>query len=774
MKRGWSAWLVIGCLALLGALTAAAEVSGTILGTVKDSSGAVIPGVQVVARNEATGLEKSSMTDASGAYRIQALPVGRYSVRVAHTGFKDFVEEGVVLTVDEQRRIDVVMQVGSTSEQVSVSANAAHVETTDTQLGQVINEKQISQMPLNGRSFLDLFGLQPGVAPAASPGNASNQGPGTFSVNGEREQSNGFLINGADVSGGANFEAGVQPNLDSIEEFRLLTDTFDAEYGRFSGAIMNTVTKSGTNSIHGTVFEFLRNDAMDSKGYFAKTKGALKKNQYGFAVGGPAIKNKLFWFTDYQGDRQVNGGAGNTTLVPTNDERQGKIGVEHLTGTVTGTYWAQVLSQRLGKTVTDGEPYSSVFPDGNIPTSAFSPAAVGTLRFIPAPNVTGNSGYNFVSVASIDSIDHKIGQRVDFNTAKTGDWSAYYHMEDFSSFDPYGGGANSFPTGFGSANANRDQLATLSNTLTINPTAVNLFRLSYTRIVARVATSGAAAPSLSSMGFVTGTGTLGINNGGPPGFMAVPDISLNNFNFGEPGTTNSIQNTYAVADNFTKVVGRHTLKFGGEYRYYQLNNRNGSSFLGSFSFDGGETGYDVADYLLGSPTSYSQNSVQQLDGRSKYGGAFIQDSIRVTPNLTLNAGLRWEFSTPWYDTQDKIQTIVPGEQSVQYPNAPIGLVYPGDPGVSRTLGSTQYNHFAPRFGLAYAPTASTGLLGKLVGAPGKTSIRFGSGLFYNAIQDQTLYWIIGGLPFSEYWSSSAPPLFEEPFRTRSTGKSSLT
>lgn len=740
-----------------------ADVTGTILGVVTDTSSAVVPGVRVRATNVDTNLFLEATSDVTGQYRILSLPIGRYKVEATIEGFQTFAETGVVLSVNEQRRVDVVLRVGATQQEVNVNADALQVETTNTQLGDVIDEKKIMELPLNGRSYLDLLGLQTGVAPVSS----RNEGPGTISVNGQRENSNGFLVNGGDVSGAANFEAGVQPNLDAVQEFRLLTNTFDAEYGRFSGAIMNTITKSGTNAIHGSVFEFLRNDDLDARGFFDTGKGALKQNQFGYAVGGPAIKNKLFWFTDYQGTRIVNGGTASQVQVLSAAERQGDVGLQNLTGAVTGSYWAQVLSQRLGRPVQVGEAYTAVFPNGIIPSSAFSPATKGTIGFIPAPNVGDNI---YASAAlSIYSQDSKVGQRVDFLNKLTGNWSAYYYIDDFNSLNPYG--ASSFPTGFGSDAKDRNQLATVTNTYIFGPTAVNEFRLSYTRIVVRSVPQGGTAPSLASMGFVTGAGTLGINNAGPTGYSSIPDIGLNNFSFGDPGTNNGIQNTYQIGDNFSKIHGRHTFKFGAEYRYYQMNNRNGGGFLGQFSFTGGETGYDVADYLLGAPSGYSQSSPQALDGRSKYGGAYAQDSFRISSNFTLNFGVRWEFSTPWYDTQNKLVALVPGEQSVEYPGAPRGLVYPGDPGIPNTLAPTRYNNFAPRLGMAYSPSSSGGLLGKILGGPGKTSIRFGSGIFYTAIQDQTLYWILGTLPFGEYWASPAPTLFEEPFRTRSTGAS---
>jgi len=743
--------------------TLLADVTGSILGTVTDPSAAVIQGVHVTATNVDTNQITETITDVAGQYRILSLPVGRYQVQATFSGFQTFVATGIDLTVDEQRRVDIVLKVGTAQQEVSVIANALQVETTTTQLGDVIDQKKITELPLNGRSFIDLLGLQAGVAPAGT----RNEGPGTISVNGQRENSNGFLVNGGDVSGAANFEAGVEPNLDSIQEFRLITNSFDAEYGRFSGALMNTITKSGNNSIHGTAFEFLRNDDLDSRGFFDTGKGALKRNQFGYAVGGPALKDKLFWFTDYQGDRIVSGGTATAVQVLSNAERQGDVGVQNLTGTVTGSYWAQVLSQRLGRPVQVGEAYSAVFPNGIIPTGAFSPPAKGTIGFIPQPNV-GDNTYASAAI-STHTADNKTGQRVDFLNKLTGNWSGYYYFDDYNQLNPYG--SSSFPTGLGSDARNRNQLFTLSNTYIVSPTAVSDFRLSYTRIVVRSVPAGSQAPSLASLGFVTGAGTLGINNSGPTGYKAIPDINLNNFGFGDPGTGNAIQNTYQIGDNFSKIKGRHTIKFGGEARYYQMNNRNGGGFVGQFNFTGGETGYDVADYLLGAPSGYSQSSVQVLDGRSRYGGAFAQDSYRVRPNLTLNFGLRWEFSTPWYDTQNKIVALVPGEQSVEYPTAPRGLVYPGDPGIPKTLAPTRYGNFAPRLGLAYSPSMSEGFLGKLFGGPSKTSIRVGTGMFYTAIQDQTLYWILGTVPFGEYWASPAPTVFEEPFRTRATGAS---
>ena len=761
MPQQWKSWILVVCLFILGPSMVKADVTATILGVVADSSGAVMAGVRVSATDIGTNSQTEATSDANGEYRFLALPVGRYTVQATYSGFQTFIEKDVILTVNEQHRVDIVMQVGATTQEVNVTANAAQIETTSTQLGLVIEEKQILQLPLDGRSYLDLLSLQSGVAPEGTRG----EGPGTISVNGQRENSNGFLVNGGDVSNVGNFQAGIQPNLDSIQEFRLITNSFDAEYGRFSGALTNAITKGGTNRIHGSAFEFLRNNDMDSRGFFDSDIGTLKRNQFGYAVGGPAIKDKLFWFTDYQGTREINGGTASLVQVLSADQRTGNIGVDNLTGTVNGPAWAQGLSQRLGYAVTDGESYSQVFPTGIIPQADWSPATVGTIGFIPAATVQGI--YYASAAYPTRTSDNMVGQRMDFINKLTGSWSVYYYYEGTNTHNALAGA--SWP-GFAAVTQVKNQQATLSNIRTINPTTVNEFRLSFTRLPVQTVPTG-TAPSLTSMGFVTGAGTDGINNSGPTGYLGVPAVGLNEFGFGTVAPSIANQNTFQVQDSLSKLTGRHTLKFGVDFRYYQMNQRNAGAPVGQFSFDGSETGSDVADYLLGAPAGYTQSSLQLLDSRSKYGAAFAQDSIHVKSNFTVNIGLRWEFSQPWYDAQNKIVALVPGEQSVEYPTAPRGLVYPGDPGVPRTLAPTRYDNFAPRLGIAYSPNSSQGILGKIFGGPGKTSIRLAAGQFYTAIQDQTLYWILGTVPFGEYWGSAAPPLFELPFTTRSTGQS---
>jgi hypothetical protein len=759
-----------------------ADVTGTISGVVHDSSGAVVVNATVVATETATNFQRSASSNNNGEYRLLAMPAGKYTVEATAAGFEKFVASGITLQVNDQLRVDVNLQIGTLKESVNVEANSVQVETESTQLGQVVDSKQILAMPLNGRSFIDLLGLQAGVAPTTS-GSIQQDRPvsgilssGNVSVNGQRETANAFLVNGGDVSEGRNEGAGLIPNLDSIQEFRLITNSFDAEYGKFSGSVMNAITKSGTNGFHGDVFEFVRNDKFDARNFFDPTKAELRRNQFGYAVGGPFIKNKLFWFTDYQGTRQVAGASTGLVSVPSNDERSGIftpgsfVDANGNPTTVNGAYWAQVLSQRLGYTVTNGEPYNSVFPTGAIPQSAFSKPAVGILPYIPQQNL--GTGLFSDSSQKNSVVDDKMGQRVDFINEKTGNWSFYYHYDDTTVNDALPPSGASVP-GFPAVTPSRAQMFVMSNTKTFGATQVNEFRVSFFRTATRTDVPKGSFADLSSLGFATGSGSLGIIPSGPANFpQTVPPIYFNDFSIGVPTlTTFQPDNTWLFADSFSKIVGNHSLKFGGEFRYLQVNERNTCAPNGDFTFNGSETGVDFADFLLGAPNSYNQCSQQFLDSRTRYGALFVQDTYKIKPNLTLNLGLRWEVSMPWYDTQGKIETIVPGEQSVVFPTAPKGWVVPGDPGIPSTLAPTRYNNFAPRAGIAYSPDFHDGLLAKITGGPGKTSIRAAYGIYYTSIEDLNLFYEVGDAPFGLYWVSPEPPMFDQPFETRSTGSS---
>jgi hypothetical protein len=780
-----------------------ADVTGSILGVVHDRTQAVVAGARIVATNVQTNFKQETVSAADGSYRILALPAGNYKVTATARGFQQFTTTGIDLKVNDQLHVDVTLEVGTVQQEVNVVANAVQVEAESTQLGDVIESKKMLSLPLNGRSYIDLLGLQAGVVPVTS-GSMQQDRPvsgtlasGNLSVNGQRETANAFLVNGGDVSEGRNLGTGLIPNLDSIEEFRLITNSFDAEYGKFSGAVMNAITKSGTNGFHGDVFEFLRNEKFDARNFFDQSKAELRRNQFGYAVGGPFWKNKLFWFTDYQGTRQVVGASTGLVQVPTADQRNGIFGPNAFLDasgnplTVTGAFWAQTLTNRLkpstGQTVNDGEAYATptcnttdptsptgcVFPAGVIPMSAFAKPAVGILPYIPLPNVDPVAG-TFSDNRQKDTVrDDKAGQRVDFINQMTGNWSFYYHFDDSNVLSALNN-TNSNPVpGGSSVTPSRAQQFVMSNTKTFGPTAVNQLRVSFFRTATVTNKPTGDFAKLSDLGFVTGAGTLGIIPSGPAGFpQTVPTEHFNNFTVGVPNlTTFQPNNTWHFSEGFSKVKGAHSLKFGGEFRYLQINERNTCAPNGDFTFDGSETGTDLADFLLGAPQNYNQCSQQFLDSRTRYGGAYVQDTYKVKPNITLNLGVRWEVSMPWYDTQGKIETIVPGLQSTQFPTAPLGWVVPGDPGIPSTLAPTRYNDFSPRLGLAYSPGFKDGMAARIFGGPGKSSIRASYGIYYTSIEDLNLFYEVGDAPFGLYWVSPNPVMYDQPFLTRSDGTS---
>lgn len=781
------------CLLVATSSMAWAGTTGSISGTLKDPSGALVPGAIVQVLNSAQGAQSKSESDANGWFTFPSLPVGRYDVQIVARGFKTEKRTGLVIDADSVIRIDAVLQVAENTEEVVVSANGVHVETESTQMGEVITSTAITGVALNGRSFTDLLSLQPGIVPmstqqpnsivmagasvAIAPSGELN--PGNQSISGQREDANGYMVNGGDVKEMMNGGTAIVPNLDAIAEFRVLTNNFDAEYGNYSGGVVNVVTKSGTNQIHGSGFEFLRNTALDARNFFSPENGFFRQNQFGGTVGGPIKKSKVFFFADYQGTRTDESVDTGLIPVPSLADRMGNLSdrADSLTGSVSGPFLANLLSQKLGYAVSANEPYFTsgcvssaqcVFPNAIIPQQAWSAPARNLLQYIPSPNI-GPSTFSTASQGKTIR-DDKAGIRIDANTDRWGLLSAYYYFDDYGLSNPYptGQGGASVP-GFSAATLGRGQLITLGQTKTFGPSAVNDLRLNYLRNANDVGRPvGGVGVSLASQGFVTGPGTPGIVPLAPS-IEGVENVIFNSFVMGTTITgLQQVNNTFSVGDNFSKVWGHHSVKFGAEASMEQVNVNPNPTFNGSFAFFGSETGSDFADFLIGTPSNYNQADSRPYYGRHKYFGGFAQDTFQATPNLTLNFGLRWEWMAYWSEKYNQIPTLVLGQQSTIYPTAPIGIVYPGDPGIPDTLVPAR-NRFSPRLGLAYSPSKTNGLLGKIFGGPGKTSIRAGYGIFYSVIQGNTIAIDEPQPPFGLSYTSPAPPLFATPFITAADG-----
>jgi len=784
-------------LVLLAARLAGALAGGSISGTLKDTSGAVIPGAQLTLVNAALKAEFKAASDARGFYAFPALPVGHYDLIIEARGFKTEQTANLAVDTDAAVSLDAVLQIGQQTESVTVIETEAdlqtQVDTVATHLGNIISDGQLEAIPLNGRSYTDLLAIQPGVSPitaltptsvimAGVTGTLNPSGdlnPGDVSIDGQRESSNGFMVNSIDVEEHMNGGTSVIPNLDSIQQLRVLANNFDTEYGNYNGGLVSVVTKSGSNFLHGEAFEFLRNTDLDARNYFDDVRGAFQQNQFGGVIGGPIRKNSVFFFLDYQGTRTREGVASPVTSVPSLQDRTGNLSdvASSLTGTVSGSYIASLLTQKLGYGVSEGEPYytpgcasplTCVFPNAIIPADAWSAPAAKLLPYIPAPDIGANL---FATSAYPESVrDDKAGSRIDANT-RWGQISGYYFVDNYRLDNPYPGGQGgaSIP-GFDALTIGQAQMITLGDTKVLGASAVNEFHAGLLRNVNNIGQPrGGAGVTLQSQGFVTGVGTPGIVVQAPQ-FEGVENIVFPSFVMGVPITNlDQWNNTLYFSNTLSKVVGTHTLKFGGEYHADQVNEDPNATFNGTFNIDGTQTGSPFADFLLGFPSNFTQTTGQRFYLRNRYGAAFAEDSWRARNNLTLNFGLRWDLIMPWREKYNNIQTIVPGEQSVLYPNAIPGLVVPGDPGISATLSPTQYHNFAPRIGLAYAPSFRDGFWKALLGGQGKSSIRASYGMFYTAFPGLSAGIMYGVPPFGYNYLSPAPPLFATPFITAANG-----
>ncbi len=808
--------LAVGVVTILLAAPLLAQgTGGRILGRVSDTSGAVLPNVKVSLINEATDVSRDAQTNSNGDYTFIEVPVGEYRLEFDLQGFKKNVRRGVTLQVNQVLTLNMTLQVGATQEVVDVTSEAPLVDTTSTQLGAVVDDRTVTELPLNERDTYQFLQLQPGVQTQLG-GNSDlfygSGSAGSVSVNGGRGRANNFSVNGGDANDQFVNLPTVQPSPDSIQEFRVLTNTFDAEYGRNSGAVVNVVTKSGTNQWHGDVYEFFRNKVLNARGFFDSVKPAFNQNQFGGTFGGPVKKDKTFFFTSYEGRRIRQGRGSDTVAVPTPQEIGGDFSAgPTFTGNLSDPNFATMLNSRPGCAVpvpAPGSPipWSTVFPGNQIPKACMDPLAVDLLHFVPPANPATGLFQSVITGADRQDqftarFDHKINDKQQF--------SAYYYFTDHKLFQPFSffqqAGAN--VPGFGSNVGERFQQWNLSHTWVVSNNSVNEFRFTYMREgqltfqhPQRTSDIHSSCFSLTGSDCFGGSSITGINPGLGSNREGLPFIVVSGgFQIGNnfEGELPQVGNTFQWSDNFTKVSGNHTFKFGGDVRRQRFDQFLFFNVNGEYVFNGATSPNAVgfqdnyASYLLGIPDSYSQGSAQSEHVRSSSLYLYAQDSWKLKPNVTLNYGLRWELDTPIADISGHVQTFRPGQVTTQFPCQlsttneaalgasttncnldspdpvasavfPTGLVFPGDKGVPPGLTSTYYHAFAPRIGLAWSPSADHGWLSKLTGGPGKTSIRAGWGMFYNPIEQLVLEQFSAEPPFggSNFITS---PQFNTPF-----------
>ena len=759
--------------------------------TVMDGSGAPVAGAQLelTPLNGAAGIPLRTVTGSDGRFLLPAVEGQSYRLTVSEPGFRTVT----LLVVGGKRLFPLQLAVASVDESIEVTDTSGHgqIDTQETQGGIALDQREIAAIPLNGRSFTDELAVTPGVVPissaqpnavvmsgVASTPPSGNLDIGALSVSGQRETANAFRVNGSDVQEDVSMGVAVVPTLDSIAELKVLTDAFDARLGNQSGGQVLVTTRSGGDHLHGSVYDYYRDTVLDARSYFSLQRAPFHQNQFGGTLGGPVLHTKLKFFLDYQGTRQLQGLDSGEIAVPSLADRAGDLSdsLRSLNGTVSGDSWAQSLSSRLGYAVLNNEPYYAqgctstaysaaagtgcVFPGGTIPQSAWSAPAKALLPYIPAPNI-GTSTFGTASYA--ESVrDDKGALRLDVNT-RAGQLNLYGFVDDYDLLNPYPtqqGGAN--VPGFSARNQGRAQLYAAGLTSTFGPNLVNTLHGSYMRNAATVGQPiGGQGVSLASQGFVSGAGTNGIVVQ-EPAIEGIENLVFNSFTLGTTVTgLSQAENIFEGTDDVSRTWGAHLLSFGADLHGDQINTHPNVYDNGSFSFTGSETGLDFADFLLGIDSSYTQGSGQNFYNRNHYIGLYAQDSWRVKPRLTLNYGVRWDVLPPWYEKYNQLLSLDPNEQSVVYPTAPKGILFPGDPDVPRTISPTRYTNFAPRVAGSWSPFRDSS----------RTVVRAGYGIYYSAFEGLSAGIMSGNPPYGFTDTLPVPTLLNEPFVEASTGQS---
>jgi hypothetical protein len=722
--------------------TMAQTATGRIIGTVTDSQGAAIAGAKITVTNTGTNVSWNTVTNADGFYQVLDLPVGTYAVAAEQKGFSKVVTAGQSLDINQALRIDIPLKVGSINDVVRVEAQAAQVETVSPTIGGTVTGAPIQNLPLNGRNTLDLALTQPGVVPIADDlqtygtGNGGSNGFGGISVAGGRGDAVTYLLDGGDNNRVTSNQVVFNPNPEAVEEFRLLENNYTAEFGRNGGGTISEVIKSGSNSFHGSLYDYMRNDAFNANTFFNNAQGkprpVLKRHQFGGTVGGPITlgklvngKDRFFFFFGYQGQRQT------ATVTPSE-------------GTVT-TY---TPAQLAGDFSNGGTP-------GNCPNAD---QAVAT--FLQAnPYYQSNSASAFCGIidpTKIDPVAQKYiaaglipasasgevspeGTRKDDVNQYLGKFDFYATQNDRVSVTL---GSNKAPTinpffganipGFSSSSTTWDYFSNIGYTKTLSPAKLNEFHATAQRW-SNTTVPFSHPPLPSALG-------VNINSDavlGPPDVYFTSGLSIGF----DPNVNWKADNTYALSDTFSWNRGHHNWKFGGRFSIMQENSVYAYQTNGSFWLYGGCTsvgsGNDLADFLFGAIDEYYQASEAPSNEHQKQYSLFAQDEWKVTPRFTLTLGLRYEYTSPETDKRGFSFTILPGVQSTRFVNAPTGLVFPGDKGAPKGWYFPDYKNFAPRVGFAWD------LFGN-----GKTSLRGGFGLFFDTLNGWMSDWATDEPPFA--------------------------
>ncbi len=683
MRRRRRLFLLLATCLLAGSLPALAQQeTATITGIVRDQSGAIVPNATVTITNIQTNIVVKTETDAAGSYVVPSLRPGEYSVTAESTGFPKIIRTGITLQVAQVARIDITLQTGTLTETVEVVGATSLLDTQTSSRGLVIDQRKIVDLPLNGRDYNQLALLSPGVLPG-TPRLASVNFKGVLNVNGNRTFNNVFLLDGVDNISYSNSFRGenvqlVQPSIEALQEFKIQTNAYSAEFGRSSGAVVNATIKSGTNSIRGSVYEFLRNDSLDANNFFSNALGSPKpkreRNQFGAAVGGPLVRNKTFWFGDYEGLRDQEG-VPRVRQVPTAAEKAG--------------LFSSVVVDPFAAT----RPAFAQNAQGQwvIPRDRWDPVGAAIVALIPDPNVAGSTIY--ASTPVTDTTQDQFDIRIDHLLKPNMTFFGRYSFVDTLTFRPaplLGLAEGSFNDAFGS-NDNRSQGLALGLTWTISPNLVGDLRFGYAR--------GDYYTNPPNFG-IDGAAEIGLTNvpNDPAIVGGVPKVNIQGFDaVGRHTSTPQFQTprSWNPRATFSWNRGAHFIKFGGELLHVQTKINDLNATIGRMNFENRFTNRAVGDLLLGLPSQLALTSYTVMDQGQMMQFYFVQDDYRITPSLTANVGLRYEYATPPMEKDNNFSNFDPETGTMIF--AQDGSVF------ERALIHPDRNNFAPRIGFAYTP-----------------------------------------------------------------------
>lgn len=712
------------------ALLQSQDPTGVLEGQVVDKSGGSIAGATVSVKNAQTGYSLSHVTDSTGLYRFSPLPIGQYSLHVEALKFSRFTQEPISVLVSQTSRVDIVLDLATVAESVAVAGDAPHVDTVTNILGKTVSGREVLDLPLNGRNFTQLGLLQNGVAPVSAGvlkiGGTLREGQ-AYSVNGQRPESNNYLLDGSEINNRVDGGYALKVPVDSIVEFRILTHTAPPEYGGYSGSTTSVVMKGGGNKVHGTLYEFFRNDRLDTRNFFSRSVEPLKQNQFGGTVGGPVKKDRLFVFGYYEGFRNRQGFT-QSAAVPTEAQKQGDF---------------SGLPNPLRNNAAGGVPY----PGNMIPANLFHPLAQRIIQYYPSGN-TSPSVHSETVVTQ--NQNNQAGGRMDFNQSDRDQFFIRYSYSTGDNVNPIsvrGAPVKGFPT-MDNLTANS---AVLSNTHVFSPRITNSARVSFFRFEFLFdARLNRTSPRELGFGYDSAS-SLGQ---GPPYFNVAGYSPIGG---AQSGPRTSAQNTYEAADSVSWFRGAHSLKFGGGYRRNQVNVFQATVPNGLFIFTPAAPTSDAfANLLLGAPQIFFQGLGDFYRGLRNWGATiYAQDEWRATKRLTINLGMRWEAVNPSSEIRNRLNGFVPGVQSVIRPDAPLGVLFPGDPGVGDGIAGNYYKAFMPRVGLAWDPAGN-----------GRWAVRAGYGVFYDPFSNGAnvgASFAVSAVPWVQFVQKAGNVNFQDPY-----------